>query len=63
MAEHYHPPGGIHPTDEDGKEGVDWIWVNEEKTLWAHIDDKGRLYPCCEYMYNEDGWDKETDEI
>lgn len=21
------------------------------------VDIKGRRYPCCEYMYSEDGWD------
>lgn len=59
--EDYHPAGGIHPGEDDGVEGVDWIWTNDEKTLWAAIDEKGRRYPCCEYMYSEDGWEIETD--
>ena len=54
VAEHYHPPGGIEP---EGIEEVDWIWVNEEKTSWARIDDKGRRYPCAEYDYDEDGFE------
>lgn len=53
--EHYHPPGGILP--EEGLEGVDWEWTNEEKTLWCHIDEKGRRYPCCEFDYSQDGYD------
>lgn len=57
--EDYHPPGGIHPGEEDGAEGVDWIWINEEKTLWSRIDEKGRRYPCCEYDYEKDGYEIE----
>lgn len=53
----YHPPGGIRPDDEDGIEGVDWVWVNEEKTLWCRIDEKGRKYPCVEFDFDEDGFD------
>lgn len=51
VAEHYHPPGGIRP-DEDTREGVDWIWTNEEKTSWANVDSKGRRWPCCEWDYD-----------
>lgn len=62
VAEHYHPPGGIFPTlEEDGVEGVDWKWVNEEKTAWVRIDEKGRRYPCCEYMYEGEGWEIEEE--
>ena len=56
--------GGIHPTvEEDGVEGVDWKWVNEEKTTWASIDEKGRYYPCCEFEYDteEDNFDWDED--
>ena len=54
VPEHYHPPGGIEP---DGFEGKDWIWVNEEKTSWCYIDENGRRYPCCEYGYDEEGFE------
>lgn len=54
--EHYHPPGGISP-NEDEIEDVDWRWKNEEKTMWSRIDEKGRYYPCCEYDYDEDGYE------
>jgi hypothetical protein len=60
VSEHYHPPGGIHPPiEEDGVEGVDWIWTNEEKTSWANIDSKGRRWPCCEFEFEEQGFDIE----
>lgn len=55
--EHYHPPGGVHPTTDDGIEGRDWIWVDEEKTRWTHVDEMGRKYPCCEYDHDKDGYD------
>jgi hypothetical protein len=62
VAEHYHPPGGISPDEEDGKEGVDWIWTNEEKTSWANIDSRGRRWPCCEYEFDEEGFEIEEDD-
>ena len=43
--------------EEDGVEGVDWKWVDEEKTHWTHIDEKGREYPCCEWMHDPDGYE------
>ena len=52
----YHPPVSIGP-EEDGIEGVDWIWVNEEKTRWCHIDEKGRKWPCCEFDNDPEGFD------
>jgi hypothetical protein len=62
VPEHYHPPGGISPDNEDGEENVDWKWLNEEKTSWAYIDERGRRYPCCEYMYEKDGFDLDDKE-
>jgi len=56
--EHYHPPGGIHPDDDDGTEGVNWEWV-EPGVRWAHIDEKGRRYPCAEYDYDPDGYERD----
>ena len=55
-SEDYHPPGGIQP-EEDETEGVDWKWVNEEKTSWARIDSKGRQWPCCEFEFDEEGFE------
>ena len=59
--EAYHPPldNPDLPSELDGVENVDWKWCDEEKTHWTHIDSKGREYPCCEYMYDEDGFDIE----
>jgi hypothetical protein len=60
------------PLEEDylptGIEGVDWKWIVREKDedfkeikkgeIWTSIDEKGREYPCCEYFYEEKGFDK-----
>jgi len=27
------------------------------------VDDSGRLLPCCEYQYSENGWEVDADEI
>lgn len=56
----YHPPLNA-PILPEGKEGVDWKWI-EKDVVWTQIDEKGREYPCCEYMYSETGWDKEEHE-
>lgn len=64
---------GPTPLEEDylpkGIEGVDWKWVIRPATekmseikigeYWTSIDKKGREYPCCEYMYDEKGFDKD----
>jgi len=39
-----------------GIENVDWKWI-EKDVSWTPIDEKGREYPCVEYMYDEDGWE------
>lgn len=62
----YVDVNAYHPALEDpylpeGEEGKDWKWI-EKGVEWADIDEKGREYPCCEYMYSEDGWDKEEHE-
>lgn len=44
------------------KNGMKWIWKEEGKCI-SHVDDKGRLLPCCEYFYNENGWEAEEDEM
>lgn len=45
------------PTLEDLP--IKWI---EEGKIWCHVDEKGREYPCCEYEYEEDGFDKEIED-
>lgn len=52
----YHPPLD-NPDYPKGIEGVDWKWIEKDVT-WTSIDSKKREYPCCEYDYNEDGYDK-----
>ena len=39
----------------DGIINVDWKWVDDD--TWVHIDESGREYPCCEYDYDEDGFE------
>jgi len=53
----YHPPLE-QPDIPEGEEGIDWKWVMEG--VWCHIDEKGREYPCVEYMFKEDGWELEN---
>lgn len=52
----YHPPLE-NPDMPDGKEGEDWKWIKEG--VWCYIDDLGREYPCSEYMYDEEGFERE----
>ena len=53
----YHPAlnKSILP---EGEEGVDWIWI-EKNVVWTDIDSKGRQYPCGEYDYDSEGWERE----
>ena len=51
----------------EGVEGKDWRWVEhegeymdkitKEDGYWINLDERGRPHPCCEYMYDEDGFD------
>ena len=31
-------------------------WLEEGK-IWCRVDEQGREYPCCEYDYDENGFD------
>jgi len=42
----------------EGVEGKDWRWVNDKKEYWISLDDRGRPYPCCEFDYDENGYEK-----
>lgn len=44
------------------KSGVLWRWKEKDKSI-EHIDEKGRLLPCCEYFYFKDGIEAEQEEI
>ncbi len=59
-ADAYYPPLETPDTPE-GVEGKDWKWLEPGK-VWCHIDEEGREYPCCEYSYTEEGWEKEEHE-
>lgn len=56
----YHPPLDS-PELPEGEEGKDWKWVDINKGEWTNIDEKGREYPCCEFFYDEEGWDIEEE--
>jgi len=59
-AEDYSPPGDIRWDDGiiPGEDDQPVKWVTE--TIWTHVDMKGREYPCCEYMYDDDGFEIEN---
>lgn len=57
----YGPEPLSEPYLPKGIEGVDWKWIEKDK-IWCSIDEKGRQYPCCEFMYDEDGFEKDEDE-
>lgn len=40
------------PTEEDHP--IKWI---EDDKVWCHVDEQGREYPCCEYEYDEEGFE------
>lgn len=42
------------PTEDD--DPIKWI---EKDKIWCHIDEQGREYPCIEYWYDEDGFEKD----
>lgn len=56
-ADAYQPPLKEHVLPE-GDENVDWKWV-EKDVIWTHLDDKQREFPCGEYDYDEDGYERE----
>jgi len=43
--------------NEEWLEGKDWEWVIKDKR-WRDLDGEGRQIPCCEWAYDEKGWDK-----
>jgi len=34
-----------------------WKWIEVDK-IWAGVDEKGREWPCCEYSYDDNGFDE-----
>ena len=53
----YDPPLE-HEQRPEGVEGVDFKWIKDGK-IWANIDDKGREYPCAEYDWDPDGYERD----
>jgi hypothetical protein len=41
----------------EGQEGIDWKWI-EDGSIWTSIDDNGREWPCAEYDYDPDGYER-----
>lgn len=42
---------------DDMIEGKDYKRIDEQ--WWEDLDGEGRQLPCCEWFYNESGWDDE----
>jgi len=49
---------GIIDNYPEGIEGKDWEWIDKNK-YWRELDGEGRQLPCCEWWYDEKGWDKD----
>lgn len=43
--------------EETQIEGIDWKWVGKDHKEWTHLDEKQREYPCCEFEYDDEGFD------
>lgn len=52
----YHPP--LDNPDMPSEKDKPFKWIEENK-IWTHVDDQGREYPCVEYDYEEEGYDKD----
>ena len=53
----YHPPLD-NPNLPIGEENIDWRWI-EKDVCWVDLDGKRREYPCAEYDYDPDGFERE----
>jgi hypothetical protein len=40
------------------EENVDWKWI-EKDVRWTALDTKQREYPCAEYEFDPDGFERE----
>lgn len=54
---HYYVEEGSDPLLE-GEMGVDWEWV-EPNRIWCSLDEKGRHWPCVEFLFDENGFESE----
>jgi len=55
----YHPPLE-NPNSPEGEEGIDWKWIEKDK-IWTPLDENKNEYPCAEYMWDSEGWEREYD--
>lgn len=48
--------------EPEGVEGVDWKWVktNGNEDTWQYLDINGNPYVCCEYDFEEEGYEIEV---
>lgn len=53
----YEPPLN-NPDYPAGEENVDWKWI-ENEIFWVSLDGEQREYPCSEYDYDPDGYERE----
>ena len=54
----YHPQAEHPELPNEGDENVDWKWIDEGK-IWTRLDDKCREYPCAEYDWDPDGYERD----
>ena len=52
----YQPPLDKPELPTENDYPIKWI---EENKIWCHVDEKGREYPCCEFEYDEEGFEEE----
>jgi hypothetical protein len=63
---HYYTPNDNHQYDiNDSQENPptdhnNWKWIEEGK-VWTLLDEQGREYTCCEFIYEEEGWEVEDE--
>jgi len=62
----HYSKSGRHDEIElpEGIEGKDFKYIvrediTKEDGIWIHLDEKGRPYPCAEYCYSEEGFEKD----
>lgn len=39
-------------------ENIEWKWIEKGK-VWTHIDGKMREYPCAEFSWDSDGYERD----
>lgn len=57
-----HVPRGCycnsrHIKEDGNPDNENFIWLDDNHTLYEYLDEKGRRSPCCEYDYDENGFE------